>query len=200
MQEEEKLVEEKEDNIFGEDNDEIIEETPEPQEEVVSKKEFLKRVDKLTAEKYALQRKLQEALADKSAQGEADVNVEGKKEDEPAKRLVEIEQKQAQLELQLNKDKLIKLLDEAEKNYPGIDKEEVLRELADKKAGFAMIDTIAKAFYNKILQDKLTTYEKSDKSAKGKTEGATHPATPPTPQYKDWDEAIRAAKEKYAKK
>lgn len=196
------MQEENEENIFK-DDDEVIDneetETPEKEEEVVSKKEFEKRVNKLTAEKYELKQKLQALQGKEIAKEES----EEEKEEvivEPAKKIAELERKQSSLELQINLGVLNKALEKAKQDYPGVDPHEILLELKEKNLRIDMVDTIARAKYAELLKGEVDTLKKGVTNKQGETEGSTKGAKPEgTTIPKSFDEAIKKAKEKYAK-
>ena len=198
-------IQEEDENIFGKDDEEIIdnEETEtleeEKKEEVVSKKEFLKRVNKLTAEKGILQQKLQALQGKEIAKEEA----EEEKEEvivEPAAKIAEMEKRQAALELQINLGVLTKSLEKAQQDYPGVDMHEVLLEMKEKGLKIAMVDTIARAKYAELLKVEVDTLKKGVTNKQGETEGSTRKAKlEGTKVAKDFDEATKMAKEKYGK-
>jgi len=198
-------IQEEDENIFGKDDEEIIdnEETEtleeEKKEEVVSKKEFLKRVNKLTAEKGILQQKLQALQGKEIAKEET----EEEKEEvivEPAAKIAEMEKRQAALELQINLGILTKSLEKAQQDYPGVDMHEVLLEMKEKGLKIAMVDTIARAKYAELLKVEVDTLKKGVTNKQGETEGSTRKAKPEgTKVAKDFDEATKMAKEKYGK-
>ena len=198
-------IQEEDENIFGKDDEEIIdnEETEtleeEKKEEVVSKKEFLKRVNKLTAEKGILQQKLQALQGKEIAKEET----EEEKEEvivEPAAKIAEMEKRQAALELQINLGVLTKSLEKAQQDYPGVDMHEVLLEMKEKGLKIAMVDTIARAKYAELLKVEVDTLKKGITNKQGETEGSTRKAKlEGTKVAKDFDEATKMAKEKYGK-
>ena len=203
------MQEENEENIFGKDDEEIIDneetETLE-KEEFVSKKEFEKRVNKITAEKYAaiaekdkMQQKLQALQGKEIAKEEA----EEEKEEvivEPTKKIAELERKQSSLELQINLGVLTKSLEKAQQDYPGVDMHEVLLEMKEKGLKIEMVDTIARAKYAELLKVEVDTLKKGVTNKQGETEGSTRKAKPEgTKIPKDFDEATKTAKEKYGK-
>jgi hypothetical protein len=187
--------------------EEIKETEAKETKEVKEESGFQKRIDKLTAEKYALKSSLEEAntlLAEKIESAEEEPEKKFETEDDfvdPAmkevnalkKKLADNDEKTKKQITELNKLKLLMLVEKAAKFYK-IDSSEIVQEMVNRKSGFKDIETIGELLKNRKDAAELAEIKKERESKSGVSEGASQKVKTKFKTPTDWKDAAEIAK------